>query len=142
MGPSRTVTLHWEGKERLDGAIPLPLETSSIRAWYGERGELLHGDNLVALRGLARSRPGDVTLAYLDPPFFTGRRFDHVERGTRIRRAAFDDRWADRAAYLEALALRLAQVRTLLAPHGSVAPGSSTLPSTSDLMSFVRVFFA
>ncbi len=81
---------------------------------------MVHGDNLVALRALARSHTGSVTLGYLDPPFFTGRTFDHIERGTRVKRAAFDDRWLDRAAYLEALAPRIEAVRALLAPHGSI----------------------
>jgi hypothetical protein len=117
---ARTVSLHWEGKERL--ALPqLPLaKASSLKTWRAPQGELVHGDNLVALRALGKSRAGEVALAYLDPPFFTGRVFNHVERGTRVRREAFDDRWSDRAAYLEALAVRLEAIRTLLAPYGSV----------------------
>jgi site-specific DNA-methyltransferase (adenine-specific) len=111
------VTLQWEGK----GTIPFPLaKASPLRTWVADAGELVHGDNLVALRAAARERAGEVTLAYLDPPFFTGRVFNHVERGTRVRREAFDDRWTDRAAYLEALGARLELIRGLLAPHGSV----------------------
>jgi DNA modification methylase len=133
VGSPRTVSLHWEGKERLDGesahraarstpgAVPIPLaKVGSLRRWKLSSGELIQGDNLVALRALAKSEAGTVTLGYLDPPFFTGRVFDHVERGTRVKRAAFDDRWLDRAAYLEALAPRLEQMRALLAPHGSI----------------------
>jgi DNA modification methylase len=122
VGSSRTVCLHWEGKERL-GAVPLPLaKGSSLRRFSlaDGAGELIHGDNLVALRALAKTHAGAVTLGYLDPPFFTGRVFDHVERGTRVKREAFDDRWLDRAAYLEALAPRIEQLRALLAPHGSI----------------------
>jgi DNA modification methylase len=121
VGSPRTVSLHWEGKERL-AAIPLPVSTARTARWplLGGAGELIQGDNLVALRSLARTHTGKVTLGYLDPPFFTGRVFDHVERGTRIKREAFDDRWLDRAAYLEALAPRLEQMRALLAPHGSI----------------------
>lgn len=126
MGSSRTVRLHWEGKERL-GALPLPLglglaKATTLRRWSlaGGTGELIQGDNLVALRSLAKTSAGTVTLGYLDPPFFTGRVFDHVERGSRRKRAAFDDRWVDRAAYLEALAPRIEQMRALLAPHGSL----------------------
>ena len=122
MGSPRTVTLQWEGKERL-GAVPLPLaKASSLRRWplADGAGELIQGDNLVALRSLAKTHAEAVTLGYLDPPFFTGRVFDHVERGTRVKREAFDDRWVDRAAYLEALAPRIEQMRTLLAPHGSL----------------------
>ncbi|HEY2509407.1 MAG TPA: site-specific DNA-methyltransferase [Polyangiaceae bacterium] len=114
------MNLQWQGKERL-GAVPLPLaKASALKTWAVEGGDLIQGDNLVALRSLAKSHAGQVTLAYLDPPFFTGRVFEHVERGTRERKVAFDDRWTDRAAYLESLAPRLEQIRNLLAPHGSV----------------------
>jgi len=116
------VTLHWEGKERLT-AVPIPLAkaTSLVRAPLADGlGELIQGDNLVALRALAKTHAERVTLAYLDPPFFTQRAFTHVERGTRVKTAAFDDRWVDRAAYLEALAPRIEMLRTLLAPHGSM----------------------
>jgi site-specific DNA-methyltransferase (adenine-specific) len=41
-------------------------------------------------------------------------------RISRTRVHAFDDRWADLPAYLEALGARLAAVRDLLAPHGSI----------------------
>jgi site-specific DNA-methyltransferase (adenine-specific) len=122
VGTPRTITLAWSGKERLR-AVPLPLaKASDVRTHRSADGAsvLLHGDNLVALRQLTRTHAQAVTLAYLDPPFLTNRVHEAVERGTRTRRAAFDDRWTDRAAYLEALAPRLEQVRALLAPHGSV----------------------
>jgi DNA modification methylase len=117
------VSLQWEGKdEGRDPLQPSLAKATDLRTWHcaGGAGEVIQGDNLVALRALAKSHAGAVTLAYLDPPFFTGRVHEHVERGTRTRKAAFDDRWADRAAYLESLAPRLRQVRTLLSPHGSV----------------------
>ncbi len=120
------MTLAWEGKERLK-AVPLPLAKApgagpDLRRLplAGGEGELIQGDNLVALRALAKTHAERVTLAYMDPPFFTGRVHSHVQRKTREKRAAFDDRWVDRAAYLEALAPRLERVRALLAPHGSV----------------------
>jgi DNA modification methylase len=119
VGSSRTVSLHWEGKD----AVPLPVPAgAALGRWplCNGAGELIHGDNLVALRSLAKTHTGKITLGYLDPPFFTGRVFDHIERGTRVKRAAFDDRWLDRAAYLEALAPRIEQMRHLLAPHGSI----------------------
>lgn len=40
--------------------------------------------------------------------------------GPGERRVAFDDRWSDRAAYLESLGARLSAIRALLAPHGCV----------------------
>jgi site-specific DNA-methyltransferase (adenine-specific) len=122
---TRDVTLAWAGKERLR-AVPLPLAkghpdgAAALVRHDLAGGELIQGDNLVALRALARTHAERVTLAYMDPPFLTGRVHQHVERGTREKRAAFDDRWTDRAAYLEALAPRLERVRALLAPHGSV----------------------
>jgi site-specific DNA-methyltransferase (adenine-specific) len=110
----------WNGKERL-AAIPLA-KADSARVYAASDGvsALLHGDNLAALKSLAKTHTGKVTLAYLDPPFFTNRVHEAIERETRVRRAAFDDRWTDRAAYLEALAPRLQHARTLLAPHGSI----------------------
>jgi DNA modification methylase len=122
VGSSRTVGLHWEGKGRLEAAPLAPPIAAPLSRWPLAQGagELIHGDNLVALRALAMTHAGAVTLGYLDPPFFTGRVFDHIERGTRVRRTAFDDRWTDRAAYLEALAPRIEQMRILLAPHGSI----------------------
>lgn len=87
---------------------------------------LVTGDNARALEALARAMPGEVTLAYLDPPFFTGRQHERVERtrtGTGIERkmrVAFDDRWDSLADYLAALEARLHSVRTLLNDRGSV----------------------
>ena len=95
----------------------------------GGRGRLLHGDNLRALATLNEELHGKVTLAYLDPPFLTNRAFDAIVKTNapksgplkaRAKKHAFDDRWSDRAAYLESLGHRLVAVRKLLAPHGSV----------------------
>ncbi len=76
---------------------------------------LLHGDNRVLLYDLLPELTGQVTLAYLDPPFLTGR--THHMRSGEI---AFDDRWADANEYLAALRSRLVLVRQLLASHGSM----------------------
>jgi site-specific DNA-methyltransferase (adenine-specific) len=87
---------------------------------------LIRGDTLEALRCLAEQQPGSVTLAYLDPPFFTGRTHHRVDRkrtSAGIERSAslaFDDRWDSLAHYLTVLRQRLVHVRTLLADHGSV----------------------
>lgn len=84
---------------------------------------LVAGDNLPALRALAER--GEVfALAYLDPPFFTGREHLHVERrrqGRKVIRTespAFDDRWSSLDDYLSALVDRIAQVRELLSDDG------------------------
>jgi site-specific DNA-methyltransferase (adenine-specific) len=122
----RAVTLSWAGK---GGAAP-EVEGAAATAWASTDGEdqLLLGDNLAALTALCRTHEQRVTLAYMDPPFFTNRVHEaqllrpgarRGTRGGRERHVAFDDRWTDRAAYLEALAPRIRLVRRLLAPWGS-----------------------
>jgi site-specific DNA-methyltransferase (adenine-specific) len=120
----RAVTLTWKGKERAEPGDA----TAPRRAWTTPdgRGRLLEGDNLPVLRGLASTDAGSIALAYLDPPFFTGRehaamlRKAGAPRTRRIRVHAFDDRWPDLPAYLQALGSRVEAVRELLAPHGSI----------------------
>ena len=86
------------------------------------RARLIHGDNVQTLRALAQAGVR-VALAYLDPPFFTGREHTLVERrggrtdeSTRV--AAFDDRWQSLEAYLESLVERVTLARELLLPEG------------------------
>lgn len=74
---------------------------------------LLHGDNAVLLRQLAGAPGSTVTLAYLDPPFLTGR--VHTMPDGRV---AFDDRWPDLDTYLAELEERLVAVFALLAADG------------------------
>lgn len=118
-----SVRLAWPGKGTSRGASNARLEL----ARKGHPGCLLiHGDNLQAMR-LIRQRTGPkFSLAYLDPPFLTGRSFSRVtrrrdERTGRVVRAvstAFDDRWDSLEAYLDTLASRLQAARDLLAPDG------------------------
>jgi site-specific DNA-methyltransferase (adenine-specific) len=145
----RAVRLAWGGKERAlaasdrartgapraGGRARTPAKTAlagfelahgpwSSLAHESARGVLLRGDNAALLEGLAITMRESVTLAYMDPPFLTGRVHKAIRRGAsagdRQLTVAFDDRWDDRAAYLESLATRLVAVRELLAPHGSV----------------------
>ena len=126
------VGLSWQGKglaltPRLDGPPP------SVREAEGGRGRLLQGDNRRALADLAADHAERVTLAYLDPPFLTGRSFEAIvkdpavrakDRGgplkAREKKFAFDDHWSSRGEYLESIGQRLVLIRKLLAPHGSV----------------------
>ncbi len=85
------------------------------------------GDNIQALTCLQNEISGQVTLAYLDPPFLTGREHFRVERtktasGKILRQEsrAFDDRWSSMGEYLSALESRVRLIRPLLAPHGSL----------------------
>jgi DNA methylase len=128
MREERSVTLDWSGKERgLAAAETSPRPPARVFATADGAGRLLEGDNLGCLRGLAEELSGAVTLAYLDPPFFTNRehlaylRKAGAPRGAARKRVpAFDDRWPDLRAWLEALGARLVATRELLAAHGSV----------------------
>jgi site-specific DNA-methyltransferase (adenine-specific) len=121
----RVARLSWLGKTQ-PRESPDPRPPRSAWATPSSAGWLLEGDNLPVLRSLAASHSGAFVLAYLDPPFFTNR--EHAAwlhkagapRTSRTRVAAFDDRWADLPAYLEALGARMAAVRPLLAREGSV----------------------
>lgn len=89
---------------------------------------LIAGNNLPALAALGAEFAGSVTLAYLDPPFLTGKQHHRVTRrkesGTgkilRHETMAFDDRWNGMAEYLDALGPRLEAVRPLISAEGSV----------------------
>ena len=87
---------------------------------------LVEGDNLTALELLAE-QPTRYALAYLDPPFLTGREHSLVERkrtttGELVRtlKPAFDDRWESLDAYLASLKPRIAAARELLLEDGSL----------------------
>lgn len=119
-----SIRLDWPGKERQ--TQPPRIEPLVPVAAGDPRSVLIRGDNLAALQSLAARGAAGVTLAYLDPPFLTGRRHDLVTRRrdpesgrlVRTKTPAFDDRWDGLDAYLAALYPRLAAVRELLAPHG------------------------
>jgi DNA modification methylase len=123
-GDATMVRITWPGKD--ESKAPLAARLEPLK-----RGRsavtLVEGDNLAAMHALATRIAGEVTLAYLDPPFFTGK--EHVRitrkregRGKILRTAspAFDDRWDSLPAYLGALRDRIAAARDLLADHGSL----------------------
>ena len=118
------VRLTWPGKTEpsvTPGARLLPSKQGSAAS------VLVTGDNLAAMHALAASRKGEVTLAYLDPPFFTGKAHVRITRKRegrgkilRSESPAFDDRWDSLPAYLQALRDRIVAARELLADHGSL----------------------
>ncbi|MEZ4223405.1 MAG: site-specific DNA-methyltransferase [Polyangiaceae bacterium] len=122
---SAPIRLEWPGKSSPQAVASAVLEHR--RAGHPAH-MLIDGDNLLALSALTRRCAGQVTLAYLDPPFFTGRQHDRVERSrdeetgemVRTHRPAFDDRWDSLHDYLSALRDRLALTRELLTPDGCV----------------------
>jgi site-specific DNA-methyltransferase (adenine-specific) len=120
----QSIRLDWSGKQKTSDPEPPP---TLIAAAAGDpRSVLINGDNLGVLRALVARGVRDVTLAYLDPPFLTGRQHELVTRRrdpesgrlVRTKSPAFDDRWDGLDAYLGALFPRLVAARELLAPHG------------------------
>lgn len=80
---------------------------------------LHHGDNLEVMRRL-HAEGERVHLAYLDPPFNTGRDFTFKPRGAGPEEHAYSDRWPSLEAFVEALRERVAVVRDLLTPDGTM----------------------
>jgi DNA modification methylase len=118
------IRLVWPGKQE-------SAETPIARLELLRKGHpacmLIEGDNLAAMRALCARGAGLVTLAYLDPPFFTGKAHVRVTRqregrGKILRSTSpgFDDRWESLSHYLQALRDRIAVARDLLAEHGSL----------------------
>jgi DNA modification methylase len=123
------VTLSWPGRGAESSAAEREPRADLVRyATVDGENELHFGDNLRALETLGKTHGAQASLVYLDPPFLTGRMHQAISResGTRLlgdarpRRDAFDDRWDDRGAYLDALGARLLALKPLLAPHGSI----------------------
>src|SRR5947207_3623039 len=121
LGPA--VRLSWLGKS---DAVPLRAAARLVSVARGsDVARLVQGDNLDALGALGAELRARVMLAYLDPPFFTGRLHEKLTRGRdasgkvlRARSPAFDDRWSDLPSYLASLRDRLGALRELLAPEG------------------------
>lgn len=120
-----SVRLHWpEPAAPPTASLTLPL----TRTRDGDpQVQLFAGDNLAVAVALREHLRGQVTLAYLDPPFLTMRQHEKVDRRrtaggppVRVLTPAFDDRWHGLTEYLSSLRSRLEALRELLAPHGSI----------------------
>jgi DNA modification methylase len=118
--PAPGIRLEWPGKQ-----CPRPIRPAALEIAHRGKASLclIEGDNLPVLAALAE-RPARATLAYLDPPFFTGREHEYVERKRtrggveRTLVPAFDDRWRSLDHYLGALYDRIRIARELLTEHG------------------------
>jgi len=103
-------------------AVPPRPRLSSAQGDKDAPVRIIRGDNAAALTCLGDDPEvrGQVTFAYLDPPFWTGRPHRVLDRAPRGGDVAFDDRWPSLSDYLAHLRGRLEKVRDLLAPHGSL----------------------
>ncbi len=120
---SPRVRLEWPGKS----VNPEPTASNLELARRGHPScMLVEGDNVSAMRALADRSEEGFALAYLDPPFFTGRQHARVNRSRDARTGkivrsvspAFDDRWNSLSEYLDALKARIEGAWALLASHG------------------------
>lgn len=85
-----------------------------------ETSHLLHMDNLEAMNRIA---PASLDFVYIDPPFASNASYHHQVKlnGHTITRLAYTDRWEDGlSSYLEFLVPRLARIKPLLTPTGSI----------------------
>ena len=127
-------TLRWPSKttpEPVPAALKLvskvyPQGSGYPTASTGNR--LLLGDNLAVMSALLPDYEGKINLIYVDPPFFTNRRFQaRVGRGEDSRRPqdwklaeGYQDNWENIDAYLDMLYPRLYLMHKLLAPDGTL----------------------
>lgn len=99
-------------------AIPPVAEPGELLDLRGNH--LLHMDNLAAM---AMIPPGSIDFVYIDPPFASNASYQQRISlpGHTIVRDAYTDMWPQGlSSYLEFLVPRLAAIRPLLKPTGSV----------------------
>jgi DNA modification methylase len=138
--------LTWPGKH-LPEAKPASLQVESIVYPHGNDysaapgqndspsnpqpkldDRLILGDNLAVMAALLPEYEGRLNLIYVDPPFFTNRKYPaRIGRGEDSRKPAewqladgYLDHWTDLDAYLQFLYERLALMFRLLAPNGTL----------------------
>lgn len=118
-----------------------PQELSLFDMWEGDEGDtfddgwrnkLIWGDNLLVMSSLLQKFAGKVDLIYIDPPFATGADFtfdatvgegdlEVAKEHSLIEEKAYRDTWGQgTSSYLQMMRDRLATMRDLLAPAGSI----------------------
>jgi DNA modification methylase len=127
-------SLIWPGKELPPPQSARLLQDSIIFPQgngYPEgpaRDRLILGDNAKVMSSLLTELEGQVNLIYVDPPFFTNRRYRaRIGRGEDSRRPegwaladGYGDHWANLDAYLDFLYPRLALMHRLLTDSGTL----------------------
>ena len=119
-----------------------PSQTTLFDVWAGDAGEtfdegwrnkLIWGDNLLVMSSLLEQFAGKIDLIYIDPPFATGADFSVTasvgdgedtsltKAQSAIEEKVYRDTWADGVdSYLSMMAARIALMRELLSPQGSL----------------------
>lgn len=127
-------SLNWPTKHQAQ-ATPGRLIRDSVihpggRGYPAEepQSRLIFGDNLPVMAALLPEHESGINLIYVDPPFFTNRKYSaRIGRGEDSRRPegwalaeGYPDSWANLDAYLDFLYERLALIHRLLAPDGTL----------------------
>ena len=89
---------------------------------------MILGDNLSVMVSLLSEYEGRVQLIYVDPPFFTNRKYPaRIGRGEDSRKPdqwelgeGYHDHWENLDSYLDFLYQRLTVIHHLLAPNGTL----------------------
>ncbi len=108
--------LTWVGKNKpvkLEPRLLLEVPEKSYHAKEKHEGDifdniLIHGDNLLALKALESKFAGKVKCVYIDPPYNTGKAFEH-----------YDDS-LEHSIWLNLMRPRLTLLRNLLANEGLI----------------------
>ena len=112
---------------------PIASATLQHEAWISPthpappENRLILGDNLRIMAALLPQYEGKLKLIYIDPPFFTNRKFAaRIGRGEDSRKPdewqmaeGYHDHWENLDAYLDFLYQRLLLMQRLLAPDGT-----------------------
>ncbi len=123
-------SLTWKDK-KLRKNLPATLKTD---AWINAssptppQNRLIRGDNLAIMAALLPEYEERINLIYIDPPFFTNRKFSaRIGRDKDSRKpkewetvAGYQDNWSDLDTYLDFLYQRLHLMHRLLAPNGTL----------------------
>ena len=126
--------LNWSGK-KLAQTEPASLIRDSIIYPNGcgypavdPENRIILGENLSTMVALLPEYEGRINLIYVDPPFFTNRKYPaRIGRGEDSRKPGqwelgegYHDHWADLDSYLDFLYQRLAGIYRLLSPNGTL----------------------
>ena len=108
--------LTWIGKNERKKLEPHILLEDSSKSYHSQKvtendifdNKLIFGDNLLALKALEQEYAGKVKCVYIDPPFNTGRAFEH-----------YDDS-LEHSIWLGLMRDRLEIIRNLLSDDGVI----------------------
>ncbi|RLD04496.1 MAG: site-specific DNA-methyltransferase, partial [Chloroflexi bacterium] len=122
-------SLIWKNKKRRT-LVPATLKTEAFinPTSTPPKNRLILGDNLAIMAALLPEYEERINLIYIDPPFFTNRKFSaRVGRGEDSRKPrewkmaeGYQDNWENLDSYLDFLYQRLILMHRLLAPDGTI----------------------